>query len=259
MTLSLGASLGARRDAGERVIVPYIMAGVRDDWLAIVAAVIDSGADAVEVGIPFSDPSLDGPIIQHAGEEALRRGTTPLSVLASLRSLEFDVPIAVMTYYNLIYRAGHERMAALLHDSGVAGVILPDLSLEESGPWRASARNAGVETVQLVAPSTSDARASKICMASEGFVYGVGVMGVTGERTSLPQSATLNARRLRDLTDKVVLIGIGVTTPVHAAEVALVADGLVVGSALMRRVLEGASPNEIGDYVAVLREAMRVT
>jgi tryptophan synthase alpha chain len=161
-----------------------------------------------------------------------------------------------MTYYNIVYRYGHERFAASLAAAGVVGAIVPDLPLEEVGGWAAAADDAGVETVLLAAPTGSDERLARICARSRGWVYGVGLLGVTGERAELARSALEIARRLKGLTDLPVLVGVGVSTPAQAAEVAAVADGVVVGSALVRRLLDGGGPEAAGAFVAELRAGL---
>ena len=253
MAGALEKALRARRDAGGKLLVAYVTGGMDDDWLAAVHAVADAGADAIEIGIPFSDPMIDGPTIQEASVRALERGTTPASILAELGRTEIGVPLAVMTYYNLIFRAGHRRFADALTSAGVAGAIVPDLPLEEAGEWTEEAEAAGVETVLLVAPSTPEERARRICARSRGFVYGVGRMGVTGERTELAATAREVAGRLRPLTDMPVCVGIGVSNAAQAVEVCREADGAVVGSALVRRLLDGAGPAGAGAFVAELR------
>jgi tryptophan synthase alpha chain len=253
---ALEAHLRARRDAGHKLLVPYVTAGLRHDWLQVVRAVVAGGADAVEIGIPFSDPMIDGPVIQAASVEALRRGTTPDGVMGELSGIEVDVPLCVMTYYNLVFRAGHRRFARSLAGAGVAGAIVPDLPLEEAGEWCAEADEAGVATVMLVAPSTPAERAARICRRSRGFVYGVGRMGVTGERETLAQSARDVARRLRAVTDLPVCIGIGVSNAEQAAEVCTEADGVVIGSALVRRLLEGGGPDEAAEFVGDVRRRL---
>jgi tryptophan synthase alpha chain len=250
---SLERRLRERRDGGGKLLVAYVTGGMGDDWVEAVHAVADAGADAIEIGIPFSDPVMDGPTIQEASVRALARGTTPNSILASLARTEIGVPLAVMTYYNLVFRAGHRRFADALVSSGVAGAIVPDLPLEEAGGWSEEADAAGVETVFLVAPSTPDERARRICERSKGFVYGVGLMGVTGERAELASTAREVAGRLRPMTDTPVCIGIGVSTPEQAAEVCAEADGVVVGSALVRRLLDGEGPKGAAAFVGALR------
>lgn len=252
----LESVLRQRRDAGRKLVVPYVTAGLADDWLDVVRAVAAAGADAVEIGLPFSDPMMDGPTIQEASTVALARGTTPQSVLAACSGADAGVPLVVMTYYNLVFRAGERRFAALLAAAGVAGAIVPDLPLEESVSWRAEAVAAEVDTVLLVAPSTPDERAAQICAVARGFVYAVGLMGVTGERTSLADTARQLARRVRSLTDVPVCVGVGISTPEQAAEVCRDADGVVVGSALMRRLLDGGGPAEAAALVADIRRAV---
>jgi tryptophan synthase alpha chain len=253
MTGSLEKRLREKRDGGGKLLVAYVTGGMGDDWVEAVHAVADAGADAIEIGIPFSDPVMDGPTIQEASVRALARGTTPASILDTLARTEIGVPLAVMTYYNLVFRAGHRRFADALVSSGVAGAIVPDLPLEEAGGWSEEADRAGVETVFLVAPSTPDERARRICARSRGFVYGVGVMGVTGERAELASTAREVAGRLRPMTDTPVCIGIGVSTPEQAAEVCGEADGVVVGSALVRRLLDGEGPKGAAAFVGALR------
>ncbi|MGD0255799.1 MAG: tryptophan synthase subunit alpha [Acidimicrobiales bacterium] len=248
--------LRAGRDAGRKLLVAYVTGGMTPDWLEVVQAISAAGADAVEIGIPFSDPMIDGPTIQRASVMALEGGATPVSILASLRRADLSVPVAVMTYYNLVFRAGHRRFASSLAESGVAGAIVPDLPLEEAGPWCDEADGAGVETVLLVAPSTPDERAERICARSRGFVYGVGLMGVTGERAQVAASAAGVARRLKKMTDLPVCIGIGVSTVAQATEVCAEADGVVVGSALVRRLIDGAGPVGAAEFVAELRSGL---
>jgi len=249
----LEAHLRARRAEGRKLLVAYVTGGMAADWVDVVHAVADAGADAVEVGIPFSDPMMDGPTIQEASIRALERGTTPGALVDALGRTEVGVPLAVMTYYNIVFRAGHRRFARSLADAGIAGAIVPDLPLDECGPWLVEADAAGVESVLLVAPSTPDDRARAICERSRGFVYGVGTMGVTGERAALASTAAAVATRLRGLSDKPVCIGIGVSSPEQAAEVCAVSDGVVVGSALVRRLLEGGGPTAAAAFVAELR------
>lgn len=254
--LDLEAALRSRRDAGHKLLVPYVCGGADDRWLLTIEAIADAGADAIEVGIPFSDPMIDGPTIQEASRRALERGTTPDGVIADLSRLEVGVPLLVMTYYNLFLRAGHTRMAGLLAEAGVSGAIIPDLPLEELGPWAAAARPAGVATVLLVAPSTPDDRVHAICEQSSGFVYAVGRMGVTGERAALADSARAVAERVRSATDVPVCVGVGISNPEQAVSVCEVADGVVVGSALVRRLLEGEGPEGAAEFVASLRRAL---
>jgi tryptophan synthase alpha chain len=252
----LESVLTARRDAGHKLLIPYVTGGMDDLWLLTVEALADAGADAIEVGIPFSDPMIDGPVIQQASLRALERGTTPDGILADLSRIEIGVPVVVMTYYNLISRAGHARIAGMMSESGVSGAIIPDLPLEELDPWSEAADAADVATVLLVAPSTPPDRVAAVCARSRGFVYAVGRMGVTGEQAVLADSAREVAGRISRATDLPVCVGIGVSTPEQAVEVCQVADGVVVGSALVRRLLEGAGPDGAAEFVSSLRRAL---
>jgi tryptophan synthase alpha chain len=252
----LEAVLTARRHTGHKLLVPYVTGGMDADWLLTMEALAGAGADAIEVGIPFSDPMIDGPTIQEASLRALERGTTPDGILADLSRIDVGVPVVVMTYYNLIYRAGHERIAGLMAESGVSGAIIPDLPLEEVGPWARAADHAGVASVLLVAPSTPAGRIAAVCRRSRGFVYAVGRMGVTGEQAELAESARQVAQRVGEATDLPVCVGIGVSSPAQAVKVCEVADGVVVGSALVRRLLEGGGPDAAAAFVSSLRRAL---
>src|SRR5580700_6153123 len=252
----LEKELRARREGGRKLLIPYLMGGMTEDWTQSLAAVIAGGADAVEVGIPFSDPMMDGPVIQEAALRALQRGTVPDQVLDGLARAEAPVPIAAMTYYNLVFRAGRKRMARSLASAGVSGAILPDLPVEEIGPWASEADAAGIDTVLLVAPSSPPDRVERICARARGFVYAVARMGVTGERRELGVDAARVVERIRACTDMPVCVGVGVSTPAQAAEVCEVADGVVVGSALVRRLLEDEGPDGAAAFVGALREAI---
>jgi tryptophan synthase alpha chain len=255
-TGALEVALRAARDRGRKLVVPYITGGLGDDWIDVVRAVADAGADAIEIGIPFSDPVMDGPVIQEASELALRAGATPMSILDELRGSDTGVPLAVMTYYNICFHMGHERFAASLRDAGVSAAILPDLPLEEVGPWAAVADVAGIETVMLAAPTAPDERLPRICARARGFVYAVGLLGITGERVQLAASATIIAGRLKQVTDKPVLIGVGVSNAAQAVEACEVADGVVIGTSVVRRMLEGAGPTGVAAYVKEVRDAL---
>lgn len=235
--------------------MPYVTGGL-EGWRPAVEAAAAAGADAIEIGIPFSDPVMDGPTIQAAGDLALAAGATPASILDEASALDVDVPLVVMTYYNIAHHAGHERFARSLAAAGVAGAILADLPLEEAGPWKAAADPAGVETVLLAAPTASDERLAAVCARARGFVYAVGLLGVTGERAALASSAVVIAGRLKAITDLPVLVGVGVSTPAQAVEAAAVADGVVVGSAVVRRLMEADGAESVGEFVGALRRAL---
>jgi tryptophan synthase alpha chain len=255
VTGPLEAPLRAARDAGRKLLVPYVTGGF-GEWLDVIRALAAAGADAIEVGIPFSDPVMDGPTIQEASERALAGGATPASILDGLRGVDVGVPIVVMTYYNLVFRAGHERFAASLAEAGVAGIILPDVPMEEQGPWREAADVNAIDTVLLAGLITPDDRLRAVCQQSRGFVYGVTLMGVTGERAALGVAAENLGRRLKAATDKPVIMGFGVSGPDQAVTMAEHADGVVVASAIIRRLLEGATVDDVHRFVASLRSAL---
>jgi tryptophan synthase alpha chain len=177
-------------------------------------------------------------------------------VLDAVGGIDPGVPLVAMTYYNVAFRMGHRRFAQDLARAGISGAILPDLPLEEVGPWTESADWAGVETVLLAAPTADDERLARICARSRGFVYGVGVIGITGERAQLATSALEIARRLKAITDMPVVVGLGVSTPDHAAEIAQVADGVVVASAIVRKLLACECFDAAVDFVGELRSAL---
>jgi tryptophan synthase alpha chain len=254
--VTLESTLRANRDAGRKLLVPYITGGLTADWCEVLRAIAAAGADAVEIGLPFSDPVMDGPTIQEASARALARGVTPVSVLEDLAGVDAGVPLAVMTYGNLVHRAGRRRFAGDLAAAGIAGAIIPDFPLEESEEWEAACADAGVETVLLAAPVTPDDRLAKICERSHGFVYAVGRMGITGERAAVADAAGILAKRLKDATDKPVLVGFGISTPEHAVAGSAVADGVIVGSALVRILLDGGGPDEAAAFVSSLRDAL---
>ncbi len=254
--MSLEAHLRERRSAGAKLLVPYVTGGLDDAWPDVVRAVVDAGADAVEIGIPFSDPVMDGPVIQEASQRALARGATPTSILDEARSLDVDVPLVVMTYCNLVLHAGCARFAAALHDSGISGAILPDLPLHEIGEWADAADDAGVETVLLAAPNSTDERIAAIAERSRGFLYCVSLLGITGVRSELAERATDIARRVKHATDLPALLGVGISSPDQAVAGSAVADGVVVGSALVARLLEGAGPEGAHDLVSGFRTAL---
>ncbi len=256
--LSLEAHLRARRAEGRKLLVPYVTGGLGKDWIDVVRACAANGADAVEIGIPFSDPIMDGKTIQEASQRALDLGATPDSVIAQAAAIDVQIPLAVMTYYNLVYRMGHDRFAAMLAGSNISGAIIPDLPLDElvRGGFDVSARTHGVECVLLASPTTTDARLHDICEAARGFVYGVSLMGITGERATLADSAKVMGERLKATTDRPALLGVGISNADQAREAAGYADGVIVGSALVRKLLQSGGPEEAGAFVAQLRAAL---
>jgi len=253
---SLEARLRARRDEGHKLLVPYVTGGLGSGWLDVVRAIADAGADAIEVGIPFSDPVMDGLTIQEASRRALDLGATPAGVIGDAAKLDIDVPLVVMTYTNPVGHMGYRRFAAALSDAGISGAILPDLPLDELNGWADAADAHGVETVLLAAPTTPDERLVAICERSRGFVYGVSLMGVTGERATLASQAGEMGRRLKAVTDMPVLLGVGISNAEQAVEASQFGDGVVIGSALVARLLQGGGPDAAFEFVTEVRAAL---
>ncbi len=254
--MKLEAHLRSRRDSGRKLLVPYVTGGLGEPWLQIVQAVVAAGADAVEVGIPFSDPIMDGKTIQEASQRALSLGASFSSVVAELSTLDIDVPVIIMSYYNPIHHTGHIRSASMLVAAGVDAAIIPDCPLDEIKPWAEAADPAGIETILLAAPTTPPERLVRICERSRGFVYGVSLMGVTGERTELASQAAVMGKRLKATTDMPVLLGVGISTPEQAVAAASSADGVIVGSALISRLLRGEGPDEAFAFIESIRTAL---
>ena len=240
---SLTATLASAKAANRAALIGYLPAGFPTipNGVRAITAMIEGGCDIVEVGLPHSDPVLDGPVIQTADDISLRGGTRIRDVLATVQQVTpTGAPVLVMTYWNPVDHYGVERFAADLAAAGGAGCILPDLPVEESETWRKAAEQHGLATVFVVAPSSRDDRLAKITAAGTGFVYAASLMGVTGTRESVGEQAADLVRRTRATTSLPVCVGLGVSNPTQAAEVASFADGVIVGSAFVRRLLDAA-------------------
>ncbi|MET9642989.1 tryptophan synthase subunit alpha [Streptomyces syringium] len=238
----LSSVLATARAEGRAALVGYLPAGFPtvDDGVRAVTAMVEGGCDVVEVGLPHSDPVLDGPVIQTADDIALRGGVRIVDVIRTVREAHAatGAPVLCMTYWNPVDAYGVERFAADLAEAGGAGCILPDLPVEESEVWRKAAEQHGLATVFVVAPSSRDERLAKITAAGSGFVYAASLMGVTGTRASVGQEAEELVRRTRAVTELPVCVGLGVSNARQAEEVARFADGVIVGSAFVKRLLD---------------------
>jgi len=237
-------------------LMPYLMGGYPslEESRAIGLACADAGADLVELGVPFSDPLADGPVIHAAGTGALRAGVTPLWVLEVCAAVSERLPVVVMAYANLVLGPGGfvEKAAA----AGAAGLIVPDLPHDEAAPLRSQCDERGMALVPLAAPTTTDERMAEIGADARGFVYTVSLTGTTGEREALPPELSRTVERVRAAADVPVAVGFGISTPEHARMVGEIADGVIVGSRLVRAAGEGGA-DAVGDLVAGLADALR--
>ena len=248
--------LRERKAAGRPLLVPYVTGGIRADWTRYLEEYARNGADAIEIGLPFSDPILDGPTIQEASGRALRRGVTTRSVLADVAAAGIDVPLIAMTYYNLVLHRGPELFCQELAAAGIRGLIVPDVPFDEADELAGAAAANGVALTMLAAPTTPVGRLAEIVRRSRGFVYAVSVMGTTGERDHLAESAGRLAGELRELTDRPVLLAFGISTPEQAVAASAESDGVVIGAALMKRIMDGGEPEQLGAALAGFRTAM---
>ncbi len=239
--------LAAVRAEGRAALVGYLPVGFPDGAtsVATVRAMIDAGVDVVELGVPYSDPVMDGTVIQAAVERALAGGVRVADTLRTVEAVaDAGVPILVMTYWNPVVRYGVDAFARDLAAAGGAGLITPDLIPDEAGDWLAASDAHGLDRVFLVAPSSTVERLALTARASRGFVYAASTMGVTGTRASVGSQARRLVADTRLAGAERVCVGLGVSTPAQAAEVAEYADGVIVGSAFVRPLLEAASPRE---------------
>lgn len=249
----LGETLAAAKAEGRAALIAYLPAGFPtvDGGIEAAKAVLESGADVVEIGLPHSDPVMDGPVIQTADDIALRGGLKIAHVMRTVREAyeATGKPVLVMTYWNPIDRYGVERFTRELAEAGGAGCILPDLPVQESTLWREHADRHGLATVFVVAPSSRDARLAEITAAGSGFVYAASLMGVTGTRASVGAQAQQLVERTRASTELPVCVGLGVSNAEQAAEVAGFADGVIVGSAFVKRLLD--APDQAAGLTSV--------
>jgi tryptophan synthase alpha chain len=250
----LAARLAEASRGGPPLLLPYLTAGLPDPAhsVELFVAMADAGADGFEVGLPYSDPLMDGPVVHAAGLAALERGATmdvSLAIAADVRA-ETGKPVLVMTYVNPVLRMGPAAFARRVAAAGVAGVIIADLPAEEAPPFRDAFGSEGVGLVLFVAPTTRDDRLAAVAAGDPLFLYGVAELGVTGERDDAGHRARDLATRVHALTDVPLVLGVGISTPTQAAVAAGLAEGVIVGSALVRRVLQAATGGEAAEALA---------
>ena len=259
----LAERIAAARAEGRAALIGYLPVGYPDVDASIAAmvAMVEAGADAIEIGVPYSDPGIDGPVIQEAVEVAVRAGVGIRDVLRAVEAVAGAgaVPV-VMTYWNPIERYGVERFATDLAAAGGAGLITPDLIPDEAGAWIEASDRAGLDRVFLVAPSSTDVRLRSTTAASRGFVYVASTMGVTGARASVSDAArTLVARTREARPDIALCVGLGVSNGAQAAEIAAFADGVIVGSAYVREMLDGRGADGVRALTEDLAAGVRRT
>lgn len=263
MSHRLDQTFARLQAAHEGALVTFITAGdpSPDGTPALIAALADAGADVVELGIPYSDPLADGPIIQASSQRALECGVTPDTVLQMVQDSRAltDVPIVLMTSYNLALKYGLARFAQVFAEAGADGTILTDLPPEEAGPWKAASESAGLATIFLIAPTSTPERIALIAQSTTGFVYCVSRTGVTGARAEMAPELQALLSRIRAATDKPLCVGFGVSRPEHVRQVLEVADGAVIGSALVDFLdtHQGSDTSELTALVASWKAATR--
>lgn len=260
----LDATFQRLKGKGEKALIAYIMAGdpSLQDTEQLVLGLERSGADVIELGVPFSDPIADGPVIQQAAERALRSGTSLRRILTMVAGLrrQTQIPVVLMTYYNTIHAYGEQGFCRDAAQAGVDGLIVPDMPLEESGPLKDRAEEAGLDLIFLLAPTSTPARRAAVAKASKGFIYYVSLTGITGAKLTDLGNVEDNVRRIRKLTRVPISVGFGVATPQDAARIAAVADGVIVGSAIVKQIAahqqDPSLVTVVGTFVSSLKQAM---
>lgn len=253
------------RARGERAFVPFVTAGDPDlaTTAELLVAMEAAGADAIELGVPFSDPIADGPTIQRSSERGLASGATLRRVLGLVKELrpQLEIPLILMGYANPFYALGAEGFAAEAAAAGVDGVICPDLPPEEGADLYGALERAGIDGILMAAPTTSDARLAVLTEKTRGFLYCVSLTGVTGARSSVAQGVEDKVRAAKKLRDVPVCVGFGVSTPAHAAEIGRYADGVVVGAAIVGRIEQASDPEAaiaaVSEIVSALKAPLR--
>jgi tryptophan synthase alpha chain len=253
------------RRAGELGLIAYVTAGdpSLDASERIALALAEAGADVIELGVPFSDPLADGPVIQRASERALRSGTTLAGVLDLVRRIRAkrDVPLVLFSYFNPVLQMGAERFAEAAAEAGADGVLITDLTPEEGAEFRRTVRARGLDTIFLAAPTSTDARLKLLAEASSGFLYLISRTGVTGEKDALPEDLPALVRRVRAVTSLPIAVGFGISLPGHVSVLGGLADAAVVGSALVAEIARAASreaaATAVAEKVRALKQAGR--
>jgi len=229
------------RERRERALIGYLTAGFPslDNCISHLKIMAQAGADALEIGVPFSDPIADGPVIQAASQASLQNGTTLAKILEQLRNTSIKKPIILMSYLNPLLAMGSDRIFPLMKGSGISGLVVPDLPVEESAAFRRDSGKSGIDLIFLASPASPETRLRKIARASRGFVYAVSVKGVTGIREGMPEGAGDFLRKLRMNTDKPIAVGFGISTPEQVRGFGNLTDGVIIGSHFLQAIMDG--------------------
>jgi tryptophan synthase alpha chain len=264
MTGRIESTFQRLRQANKKALIAYLMAG--DPSLAeterLVLEIEQAGADIIELGVPFSDPIADGPVIQLAAERGLRSGTSLRKILAMMKTLRSrtQVPIVLMVYYNSIHAMGIETFCRTAGEAGVDGLIVPDMPPDEAGPLKGPAAAAGLRLIFLLAPTSTAERRSYVAKESQGFLYYVSLTGITGAKIQNMAEVGKNVGKIKKVTTTPVAVGFGVSTPDDAAQVSAMADGVIVGSAIVKQIAahqqSSDMPKQVGRFVGTLKAAM---
>jgi tryptophan synthase alpha chain len=265
VTSKLDRTFAKLRQKGEKALITYVMAGdpSLQDTEQLVVELEQAGADIIELGVPFSDPIADGPVIQQAAERALRSGTSLRAILSMVTGLRArtQIPLVLMAYYNSIHAFGPERFCQEAAQAGVDGLILPDMPPDEAGPLKGPAAAAGLPLIYLLAPTSTAERRTFVASQSQGFVYYVSLTGITGAKLVNLDDVAKNVEKIRKVTKVPVAVGFGVATPEDAAKVAAIADGVIVGSAIVKQIATHRQKSEmvkhVAEFVRSLKVAMR--
>ena len=259
MTSRIEKTFKRLKNGGKKAFIPYIMAGdpSLEKTKDIVLLFEDCGADIIELGVPFSDPLADGPTIQRASERALRNDVTLRKVISLVIDVrqKTQIPIVLMTYYNPVFKYRENDFIKDAKGAGVDGVIIPDLPPDEAKDFIKMSKKAGLNTIFLLAPTSTEDRIKKVIRVSSGFIYYVSITGITGANLLLDGSMELLISKIKRYTDTTIAVGFGVSTPEQASAVAKVSDGVIVGSAIVKKIQE--SPDQLKQYLVSLREVIQ--
>ena len=265
MTSKLDRTFAQLRQRGEKALIAYVMAGdpSLQDTEQLVVELEQAGADIIELGVPFSDPIADGPVIQQAAERALRSGTSLRTILPMVTRLRArtQIPLVLMVYYNNIHAFGPERFCHEAAQAGIDGLIIPDMPPDEASPLKGPAAAAGLQLIFLLAPTSTAERRTFVARQSQGFIYYVSLTGITGAKLLSVADVSKNVEKIRKVTHVPVAVGFGVATPEDAANVAAIADGVIVGSAIVKQIAAHRAKPEmvkhVAEFVRSLKNAMR--